>query len=53
MNEGYWEIYRVSYFTDFMITYTSDLIFIDKDKAKLSLWSIKLDAMKAYAQMKV
>jgi len=25
------------YFTDFMITYKSDLIFIGKDKAKLSL----------------
>jgi len=41
------------YFTDFMITYKSDLIFIGKDKAKLSLWSIKRDAKKAYAQMEV
>jgi hypothetical protein len=53
MNKGNWERYGVPYFTDCIITYTSDVIFIGKDKAKLSLWSIKLEAMKEYAQMEV
>lgn len=53
MNKGNWERYRVPYFTSFIVTCTSDLIFIGNDKAKLSLWSIKLNAMEAYAQMEV